>query len=84
MNFDYTDELENYYLTIFHVNGIPCSAIVDKESKKVIDISTLTSGVYNGSHPYNKDTSLKCIDWIDISYYDLEEAIEEYFTTEYK
>ena len=49
MNFDYTDELEHYYLTIFHVNGIPCSAIVDKESKKVIVSVVLINCAYQNS-----------------------------------
>ena len=38
MNFDYTDELDNYFLVIFKIEGIPFSAQVDKESKSVIDI----------------------------------------------
>lgn len=83
MNFDYTDEFENYFLVIFHINDIPFSAIVDKESHNVIDISTLVSGNYNGSHPYNKDTSLKQIDWLDVNYFDYEDTIKEYFDANY-
>ena len=80
MNFNYTDELDNYYLVTFNVEGIPFAAQVDKESKRVIDITTLTSGVYNASHPYNIDTSLKQIDWLPVNYFEIEDAIVEFFT----
>ena len=83
MDFIYTEEFQNYYLAIFHVDDIPFSAMVDKETKTVIDISTLTSGVYNnGYHPYNKDTSLKEIDWLSVSYFEVEEALVGYFNNE--
>ena len=45
MDFIYTDEFDNYFLTIFKIDGIPFSAMIDKVSKEVIDISTLVSGV---------------------------------------
>lgn len=81
MNFNYTDELDNYYLVTFNVEGIPFAAQVDKESKAVIDITTLTSGVHNnGHHPYNKDTSLKQIDWLPVNYFEIEDALVEFFT----
>ena len=83
MNFDYTDEFENFFLVIFHINGIPFSALVDKESHSVIDISTLVSGNYNASHPYDRDTPLKHIDWLGVDYFTYESAIKEYFDANY-
>lgn len=83
MNFDYTDELDNYFLVIFKIEGIPFSAQVDKESKSVIDICTLANGVYNASYPYNINTTLKQIDWLPLNYFEVEDALVEYFTNEY-
>lgn len=83
MDFEYTDEFDKYFLTIFKIDGVPFSALVDKESKSVIDISTLINGIYNASHPYNQNTSLKEIDWLSVNYYDIEKVITEYFTNEY-
>ena len=80
MNFDYTDELDNYYLVTFTVDGIPFAAQVDKETKQVIDITTLASGVQNASRPYNIDTSLKQIDWLSVNYFEVEDALVEFFT----
>ena len=74
-------ELDEYYLFIFKVDGIPCSAMVDKESKKVIDIFTLVNGNYNGSHPYDKNTSLKNINWMPITYFEVEKVMLEYVKT---
>lgn len=83
LTIDYTDELENYFLLIFKVEGIPCAGMVDKETHEVIDLFLLTSGVYNGSHPYNKDTSLKEVDWLPINYFNLEDDIKKYFNETY-
>lgn len=83
MDFIYTEEFQEYYIVIFHVDDIPFSAMIDKQTKAVIDISTLTSGVYNkGHHPYNKDTSLKQIDWLPVNYFEVEEALVGYFNNE--
>ena len=83
MDFIYTDEFDNYFLTIFKIDGIPFSALTDKVSKEVIDISTLVSGVYNASHPYNQNMSLKEIDWLSVNYFEIEDALVEYFTNEH-
>lgn len=83
MNFDYTDEFENYFLVIFRIDGVPFSALVDKESHNVIEITTLVSGIYNASHPYDKDTSLKSIEWLNVDYFAFEDAIKEYFDANY-
>lgn len=79
MNFDYT-ELNDYFLVIFKIDGIPFASIVDKENKSVVDVFTLDSGVHNGSHAYDTNTSLKKIDWLSLGYFEIEEAIYEYFS----
>ena len=81
MDFTYTDELD-YYLVIFNIEDIPFSAQIDKESKQVIDISTMTNGVFNASHPYNINTPLKQINWLPVSYFDIEDVLVEFFKNE--
>lgn len=83
MDFIYTEEFQDYYIVIFKVDEIPFSAMIDKETKKIIDISTLTSGVYTKGHqPYDKDTSMKQIDWLPVSYFEIEDALMGYFNNE--
>ena len=83
MNFDYTEEFDDYFLVIFKIDDMPFSAIVDKETHDVEDVSTLTSGIYNSSHPYDKDTSLKNIDWLPVNYFEIVVVIKEYFDKTY-
>ena len=83
MNFDYTEEFDNYFLVIFKIDNIPFSVIVDKETHDVVDVSTLTNGIYNSSHPYDKDTSLKSIDWLPVNYFEIVDVIKEYFDKTY-
>ena len=78
-NFDLASfELDEYYLIVFKIVGVPFYAMVDKESRAVIDIYTLTNGNHNASHPYDKDTSLKFIDWLPLNYFEMESIINDY------
>ena len=83
MNFDYTEEFNDYFLVIFNINTIPFSAIVDKGTHNVVDVSTLVNGVYNSSYPYDKDTSLKTINWLPVNYFEVVDAIKEFFDNNY-
>lgn len=78
-NFDLASfELDDYYLIFFKICGIPFYAQVDKESRVVIDITTLANGNYNASHPYDKNTSLKFIDWLPLNYFEMESVVNDY------
>ena len=83
MNFDYTEEFENYFLVLFNINNIPFSAIVDKETHNVIDIVTLKNGMDNSEHSYDKDTSMKTMTWLPVSYFEVEDVIKKYFNENY-
>ena len=80
MNFTYTDELD-YYLVLFSIDGVEFSAIVDKESKSVVDIVTLKNGIRFDT-PYNENTSLKTMNWLSLNYFDVEDALVEFFKNE--
>lgn len=82
MEFTYTDELD-YILVMFNIDGVHFSSIVDKESKKVVDIFTLNNGRYGAINPYNENTSLKNITWLPVTYFEVEKAIEDFFANEY-
>lgn len=81
MDFIFTEEFQDYYLVIFNVCGIDFSSIIDKETKRVVDIFTLKNGKY-GSVPYNENTSLKTLTCLPVNYFEVEDALIGYFNNE--
>lgn len=71
-------EMDGWYFVVFTFDGIAFGCCVDKESREVVDISTLHSGIIHNV-PFDHGTDLKRLgNTIGLDYFEVCNLLKTY------